>query len=378
MYNIEKLRAKRAARLAATRSAAEGNDFEILNTAFLPQGVNLWFPAEQCQMMMRVVQFEVTQKNNIDNNEIGDYVAARSYYLHRLPGQKKSFICPSTYGKPCPVCERFYSFSKEERGNFKGPANAFKPRQMVVFNALCKIASEDGTTKTVMRVVRGGHFSTYGKILEAVKNTATFNPKRADDIFQFEDLELGYWLQVGFAKAASISGAGGTPFMQIVVCNPMWQEQRVAISEKVWAKVTDLDRLIPQAPSIAEINEMLGDGVSDFSKEVEGGGDDLGDDFSDDVKGIAPAAVDPAPAPAPAPAPKDGDDIADDDIQTVTAPPEDDFGDIGAETVPTAAVPVSDFAQSVPAAPKSAPKPVAPKPAPAPTFDADDFDSFDF
>ena len=78
MYNIEKLRAKRAARLADTRSAAEGNDFEILNTTFLPQGVNLWFPAEQCQMMMRVVQFEVTQKNNIDNNEIGDYVAARS------------------------------------------------------------------------------------------------------------------------------------------------------------------------------------------------------------------------------------------------------------------------------------------------------------
>ena len=132
-----------------------------------------------------------------------------------------------------------------------------------------------------MRVVRGGHFSTYGKILDAVKNTAKFNPKRADDIFQFEDLELGYWLQVGFAKAASISGAGGTPFMQIVVCNPMWKEQRVAISEKVWAKVTDLDRLIPQAPTIAEINEMLGDGASDFSKEVEGGGDDLGDDFSD-------------------------------------------------------------------------------------------------
>lgn len=378
MYSIEKLRAKRAARLADTRSAAEGNDFEILNTTFLPQGVNLWFPAEQCQMMMRVVQFEVTQKNNIDNNEIGDYVAARSYSLHRLPGQKKSFICPSTYGKPCPVCERFYTFSKEERGNFKGPANAFKPRQMVLFNALCKIASEDGTTKTVMRVVRGGHFSTYGKILDAVKNTAKFNPKRADDIFQFEDLELGYWLQVGFAKAASISGAGGTPFMQIVVCNPMWTEQRVAISEKVWAKVTDLDRLIPQAPTIAEINEMLGDGASDFSKEVVGGGDDLGDDFSDDVKGIAPAVVDPAPAPTPAPAPKDGDDIADDDVQTVTAPPEDDFGDIGAETVPTDAVPVSDFEQSVPAAPKPAPKPVAPKPAPASTLGADDFDSFDF
>jgi hypothetical protein len=152
----------------------------------------------------------------------------------------------------------------------------------------------------------------------------------------------------------------------------MWQEQRVAISEKVWAKVTDLDRLIPQAPSIAEINEMLGDGASDFSEEVEGGGDDLGDDlgddFSDKVKGVAPAA----------PAAKDGDDIADDDVQTVTAPPEDDFGDIGAETVPTADVPVSDFSQSVPAAPKSAPKPVAPKPAPAPTLDADDFDSFDF
>ena len=90
MYSIEKLRAKRAARLADTRSAAEGNDFEILTPLFLPQGVNLWFPAEQCQMMMRVVQFEVTQKNNIDNNEIGDYVAARSYSLHRLPGQKKS------------------------------------------------------------------------------------------------------------------------------------------------------------------------------------------------------------------------------------------------------------------------------------------------
>ena len=64
-------------------------------------------------------------------------------------------------------------------------------------------------------------------------------------------------------------------------------------------------------------------------------------------------------------------------MQTVTAPPEDDFGDIGAETVPTADVPYR-FLAIVPAAPKSAPKPVAPKPAPAPTLDADDFDSFDF
>ena len=44
----------------------------------------------------------------------------------------------------------------------------------------------------------------------------------------------------------------------------------MAISEKVWAKVTDLDRLIPQAPSIAEINEMLGDGVQRLLKRGRG------------------------------------------------------------------------------------------------------------
>ena len=62
--------------------------------------------------------------------------------------------------------------------------------------------------------------------------------------------------------------------MQIVVCNPMWQDTRGHQRKGVGESET-LIRLIPQAPTIAEINEMLGDGASDFSKEVEGGGDDL-------------------------------------------------------------------------------------------------------
>ena len=45
--------------------------------------------------------------------------------------------------------------------------------------------------------------------------------------------------------------------MQIVVCNPMWQEQR-GPSAKGMGESDRPDRLIHQAPTIAEINEMLG------------------------------------------------------------------------------------------------------------------------
>lgn len=371
MFNIESLRAKRNQRLAETKSAASGNDFENLNTEVLPKGVQLWFPEEQCQLMMRVVQFEVSKKDNSGKNQVGDYVGAREYSMHRLPGQKKSFICPTTYGKPCPICDRFYSYDKEARKSFKGPANAFKPRKMVVFNALCKVASADGQTKTVMRVVRGPQFSTYGQLLEAVSTAAKFNPKQADSIFLFEDLELGYWFQTGFDKAPAV--AGGTPFMHIVIATPLWQEQRNMISEAVFSRVTDLDKLIPQAPPVEELLAMLGDGASEFSKEVQT--DEIADegDFSDAVKGVAPA---PAPAVV---SPKDGDDLSEDDSTSAAA---DDFEDIGAETVPADAIPQGDFNQPTvqpmvtPAATPTI-KPSVQKATPPPAFNNDDFDSFD-
>ena len=87
--------------------------------------------------------------------------------------------------------------------------------------------------------------------------------------------------------------------MQIVVCNPMWYGAACGHQRKGMGESDRPDRLIPQAPSIAEINKMLGMAPATSQKMSEGGDDDLGDDFSDDVKGIAPAVVDPAPAPGP-------------------------------------------------------------------------------
>lgn len=256
--NLAELRKRRDARLAKTKALAEGESREYCNTDALAQGVTIWWPKRDVERMLRVVQFQVTKSDNMAGDAVGDFASVRRYKTHRNIGvEDVTYMCPTSYGKPCPICEHYNTFSDEEKKNYKtGTAKKFKPREVCVFNALIREPDESGKDRTSLRVVRGGYYASYKAILDNVKSEAKFNPKNQDEIFLFDDLELGYWLRVRFAHESAMSG-GSVEFMHITQAALNWREPKKMVPEKAFPLICDLDELLPAPLSYGELKKLL-------------------------------------------------------------------------------------------------------------------------
>jgi len=271
---MEKLRAQREKRVAANKAMANGESFEFLKTEALPPNVPLWWPKEAAEIQIRVLPYIVTQKENIGQNEVGDAVSVRRFKVHYLPN-KKAVICPTTYGMSCPCCDKFNSFSKEEKTAKGSPATKYKAKEFAIFNALFRIADESGKSKLAVRVIKGGYFASWKALMEEIKNEAGVkeNAKYIDAINLFDDPELGYWISIRCNKASVAGGGASTEFMQFTRTILRWKDPKTAIPEAVYEKLADLDKLIPPAPSADELKKWFGfDGGevdSQFAHEVD-------------------------------------------------------------------------------------------------------------
>ena len=255
---LERIREQREKRIAANKAAALGERQSVLLDENLSKGVKLWWTKDPMEIRIRVLPFMVSKKNNIGDDQVGDLVNVRKYSVHFIG--EKAYVCPSTYGLPCPVCDKFKSFSDAEKKDMKSPAQRFKPKHYALFNALFELADESGKTRLVMRVVNANYFATWQKILNAVKNTAATNPANDRKINLFDDPEEGYWLEAQCAKD-SISGGGSeqTKFMQFTSVNLRWRENVKPLSDKVFDTITDLDLLIPEPASEDMLRRLIGE-----------------------------------------------------------------------------------------------------------------------
>lgn len=255
---LEKLREQREKRIAANKAAAAGDKQAVLLIENLAKGVKTWWTKDPIEIRFRVLPFMVSKKDNIGDDQVGDFVNVRKYSVHFIG--EKGYICPSTYGLPCPICDKFKSFSEAERKDINSPAQRFKPKHYALFNALFELADESGKTKLVMRVINAGYFSTWQKILNAVKNTSATNAANDRKINLFDDPEEGYWIEAQCAKD-SISGGGSekSKFMQFTSVGLRWREAVKPLSDKVFDMITDLDLLIPEPPSHATLLRLIGE-----------------------------------------------------------------------------------------------------------------------
>ena len=272
---MEKLRAQRDKRVAANKAMANGESFEFLKTDTLPPNVPLWWPKDATEIQIRVLPFIVTQKENSGNNDVGDVVNVRSFKAHYLPN-KKAVICPTTYGMSCPLCDKFNSFSKEEKSAKNSPAMKYKAKEFALFNALFRIADGSGKSKLAVRVIKGGYFASWKSLMEEIKNEAGVkeNAKFADSIYAFDDPENGYWIDIRCNKASVAGGGASTEFMQFTRTILRWKDPKTAIPEAVYEKIADLDKLIPPAPSADDLRKWMGIDVAvdeQFAHEVDDG-----------------------------------------------------------------------------------------------------------
>lgn len=279
MNTLERLRAKRAERLARREAEVNNQGKEYLNVGALPKGVTLWFPQgdKPSQAMMRVLQFEVKDEENMGGDSVGDFASRRTFKIHYNVGNGgHTIICPRSYNKPCPICETYEAYSKEERTRRDGTASKLKPKVISVFNALFKEANEEGKTVLKLRVVRGGDFALTSKLNSTIKEEVELNKKDAEKIYLYDDLELGYWINARFAKA-TMTGKSGDPFMQMTRVDLNYKDEPKAVSEKILEKIVDLDALIPKSMPYEEIAKLIGTKPT-VAEESEDG------EFADEVE----------------------------------------------------------------------------------------------
>lgn len=280
MNTLERLRAKRAERLARREAEVNQQGKEYLNTAILPKGVSIWFPQgdKPSEHEMRILQFEVKEAANIGGEAVGDFASKRVFKIHYNIGiGGHTIVCPTSYNQPCPICEAYEAYPKEERLRRDSPASKLKPKNVAIFNALFKEPGEDGKNVLKLRVVRGGDYALTSTLNSTLKEEVELNKKDAEKIYLYDDLELGYWITARFAKT-TMTGKGGDPFMQITRVDLGYKAEPKAVSDKIIEKIVDLDKLIPKAPTYDDIVKMLGgklkdassvEDESEFAEEVE-------------------------------------------------------------------------------------------------------------
>lgn len=276
--DLKALRQNREQRMQKVKQSFESGGYkEVLQIGNLAKGSSIWAPPadKPSEFEMRILQFQVTQPNNVDGDAVGDFATYRSYMVHSGVGaSRQPFICPHTFGGKCPVCDYYYSLSQEERKSKE--SYKFRARNQVIFNALLKVPGKDGKVGYKVVVYRGGQFGTIDQITAKLAREVRFLreakgqnkegiAKKIDEMYLYSDLELGFWLQIRNEKAAIIVGgkSSGVAFPHFVEVIPFHKNKREPVTEQIIDRITDLDLLIPKAPSLEEINRMMGNAGSD-------------------------------------------------------------------------------------------------------------------
>ena len=118
MADLKRMREQREQRISEVKAEANNESKEYLIQANLAKGSTLWFPKKDKpeEVEMRIVDFMVTKEDNVAGDPVGKFTAMRHFKVHYLPN-KEIVVCPTSYGKPCPLCEYYNDHYDEANAN---------------------------------------------------------------------------------------------------------------------------------------------------------------------------------------------------------------------------------------------------------------------
>ncbi len=84
----------------------------------LPKGVEQWAPEEAGKVTLDFLPYVVTSKNHPDKIEPGTLWYKHPFAIHHGVGpSNESIVCPTTLGKPCPLCQDRAKLAKNDDAN---------------------------------------------------------------------------------------------------------------------------------------------------------------------------------------------------------------------------------------------------------------------
>lgn len=223
------------------RKRAETHKGGNASTVKLPEGVE-WFTPRKGSVVLDILPYRVSIDGHPQAKK-GELWYERTFFVHRDIGPEKTqVVCPSTFNKPCPVCEEWRKLRKEE-GVDEGTVDALRPKERQLFNVIDVDKDPDKV------LVWDVSFHLFGKLLEQEVREGD------EDNAAFCELTNGKSLKVRFDEVKN----GKYTFMEASRIDFVDRED---YGDDVLELVTDLDKTL-----------VIVDGPT-LSKMFNGGGTD--------------------------------------------------------------------------------------------------------
>ena len=199
----------------------------------LPQGVSVFSPKPSSKVRLDFLPYKVTDPKHPDrDDELGIAVPGSLWYkrpfkIHRNVGvNDATIICPTSFGKPCPICE--YRKKRLKEGAEKQETDAMKASRRTLY-AVIPINDPDNEEKIHVWDMSWWLFQ------KLLNEELEDNPEYG----AFPDLEDGYTLRIRFS---SDSIGKGDPFAR--ASNIQFIPREDAYDEDILKNVPNLDEMV--------------------------------------------------------------------------------------------------------------------------------------
>lgn len=236
----------RKERATKARERAKQRQMRSRGTATLDYTGDFWKP--RTHATIAILPYEVTDPRHPEA-EVGEEAYCRPYRVHRVPtieGKTVKMVCPTSVGKPCPVCEHFGTLDWDTQ---KDEKRALKYSERELYNIY---DHKDGKV-----YVFDYPYTWFGH--QIVRETAEGDEEWGS--FYFTD-DLGFDLKTRW-KETNIN----PDFLEIDRIDFIEREEGADIPKDVLAEVVNLDELL-KIPTYAELEKAMW-GAADDDEEQE-------------------------------------------------------------------------------------------------------------
>jgi hypothetical protein len=210
----------------------------------LPKGVRMFQPKGGTRARVDFLPYVVTDKAHPDRKEDlkiatpGELWYKRPFRVHRGVGaEKQTLVCPSSFGRKCPICEYRSQRTKEGADRKETDVLKFSNR-----NLYCVVPIDDKEHEAEPHVFDVSQF-----LFQDLLNNEMEEDER---FYGFFDPEVGYTLKIRFDEESF----AGNKFAQASRID--FTERDKAYSEKELAKVPSLDDMLTVLP-YKEIDQLF-------------------------------------------------------------------------------------------------------------------------
>jgi len=230
----------------------------------LPTGVSFFSP-KVLPEINKLVFLPYLVKQGEKKNPMcsaGTVYYTRYYYAHRrIGGSGTTVVCPTSIGKPCPICKHVQELCMDYTTN-REQIKLLRKKDRQIFNVID--LSEE---KKTIKVFESSTFC-FGEILETTFKTFSEADRKKFGVFFLP--EGGYIMRVAFKKTTSEKG-------NLIKAERIDFEPRSPIKNEIIERCVDLDAILEILP-YAQLEKILkeGEGEEEIAEE-ESKGLDLDD-----------------------------------------------------------------------------------------------------